>query len=70
MSHMFKGGFTPWKVNPHWREQAKEFRLAEEARQKKQTESSGGGDIIVRIAMILAGAGFVSLLFGNPPPPG
>jgi hypothetical protein len=67
--HMFKGGLTPWKSNPAWAEQVKAERLAEEAAQKKNKES-GSGDIVVRVAMVLAGAGLVGMLFGNPTPPG
>jgi hypothetical protein len=64
---MFKGGLTPWRANPQWARQAREERLAEEARRRKREESSGG-DIVVRIAMVLAGATIVWSLFGNPPP--
>lgn len=65
--HMFKGGLTPWKNNPKWAEQVRAERLAEEAAKRKKQEE-GGGDVVVKIVMVLAGAGFVSLLFGNPPP--
>jgi hypothetical protein len=66
--HMFKGGLTPWKSNPRWAEQVRAERLAEEAARKKKQEESSGGDIVVRIAMVLAGATIVWSLFGNPPP--
>jgi hypothetical protein len=65
--HMFSGGLRPWTKNPKWAEQVRAERLAEEAARKKKEESSGG-DIIVRAVMILAGAGMVAMLFGNPPP--
>lgn len=67
--HMFKGGLTPWRVNPKWAEQVKAERLAEEAaRRKKKDEAPGGGDVVVKVFAVLAGAGIVGLLFGNPPP--
>jgi hypothetical protein len=63
--HMFKGGLTPWRVNPEWSRQIRAERLAEEAARKKR-EESGGGDIVARLVMILAGAVFVSMIFGGP----
>jgi hypothetical protein len=58
----------PWTKNPKWAQQALEERLAEEAMRRKKQEESSGGDIVVRIAMVLAGATIVWSLFGNPPP--
>jgi hypothetical protein len=58
----------PWTKNPKWAQQALEERLAEEAMRRKKQEESSGGDIVARLVMILAGAVFVSMLFGNPPP--
>lgn len=66
MSHMFKGGLTPWKHNAVWRQQTREERLAEEARRKKREESGGGGDVVVKIFAALAGAAIVGTLFSGP----